>query len=58
MKNLKNIRLKTNVNKTKVMCPEDPNITINNIKIENVKDYVYFGQQIILGKENKDKEIE
>ncbi|KAH1028756.1 hypothetical protein HUJ05_002086 [Dendroctonus ponderosae] len=52
------IGLNINMNKTKTMCPVDPNIIIDNNKIENVKDYTYLGQRITLGKENKDIDIE
>uniref|UniRef100_A0AAR5P7D9 Reverse transcriptase domain-containing protein n=1 Tax=Dendroctonus ponderosae TaxID=77166 RepID=A0AAR5P7D9_DENPD len=39
----KKIYLKINLNKTKTTCPVDPNIIIDNNKIEHVKDYTYLG---------------
>lgn len=40
--------LKMNVKKTKTICKEDPYMTIDQSRTENVEKYIYMGHQIQL----------
>lgn len=51
------VGLTMNLNKTKVMTPEVTPVNIGNVTIENVKEYVYLGHLIKLGKENQNAEV-
>lgn len=53
----KQIGLKMNLSKTKIMSNNECNITIDNVTIENVDHYIYLGHKIKLGKENQNVEI-
>ena len=50
--------LKMNITKTKVMVVENTPINVNNVLIENVPGYVYLGQHYSLKEKNQDKEIQ
>ena len=52
------IGLKMNITKTKVMVVDNPPINVNNVLIENVPGYVYLGQHYSLKEKNQDKEIQ
>ena len=49
--------LKMNITKTKVMVVDNTPINVNNVLIENVPGYVYLGQHYSLKEKNQDKEI-
>ena len=49
--------LKMNITKTKVMVVNNTPINVNNVLIENVPGYVYLGQHYSLKEKNQDKEI-
>ena len=49
--------LKMNITKTKVMVVDNTPINVNNVLIENVPGYVYLGQHYSLEEKNQDKEI-
>ena len=50
--------LKMNITKTKVMVVDNTPINVNNVLIENVPGYVYLGQHYSLKEKNQDKEIQ
>ena len=50
--------LKMNIAKKKVMVVYNTPINVNNVMIENVPGYVYFGQYYSLKEKNQDKEIQ
>ena len=50
--------LKMNIAKTKVMVVDNTPINVNNVLIENVPGYVYLGQHYSLNEKNQDKEIQ
>ena len=50
--------LKMNISKTKVMVVDNTPINVNNVLIENVPGYVYLGQHYSLREKNQDKEIQ
>ena len=50
--------LKMNITKTKVMVVDNTPINGNNVLIENVPGYVYLGQHYSLKEKNQDKEIQ
>ena len=50
--------LKMNITKTKVMVVDNTTINVNNVLIENVPGYVYLGQHYSLKEKNQDKEIQ
>ena len=50
--------LKMNIAKTKVMVADNTPMNVNNVLIENVPGYVYFGQHYSLKEKNQDKEIQ
>ena len=50
--------LKMNITKTKVMVVDNTPINVNNVLIENVSGYVYLGQHYSLKEKNQDKEIQ
>ena len=50
--------LKMNITKTKVMVVDNTPIHVNNVLIENVPGYVYLGQHYSLKEKNQDKEIQ
>ena len=50
--------LKMNISKTKVMVVDNTPINVNNVLIENVQGYVYMGQHYSLKEKNQDKEIQ
>ena len=52
------IGLKMNITKTKVMVVDNTPINVNNVLIENVPGYVYLGQHYSLKEKNQDKEIQ
>ena len=52
------IGLKMNITKTKVMVVDSTPINVNNVLIENVPGYVYLGQHYSLKEKNQDKEIQ
>lgn len=54
-----NVGLKINIQKTKMMTNTENqnNVTINGSPLETVKEYIYLGQVIKLGKENQTAEI-
>ena len=52
------IGLKKNITKTKVMVVDNTPINGNNVLIENVPGYVYLGQHYSLKEKNQDKEIQ
>ena len=52
------IGLKVNITKTKVMVVDNTPINVNNVLIENVPGYVYLGQHYSLKEKNQDKEIQ
>ena len=49
--------LNMNIAKTKVMVVDSTPINVNNVLIENVPGYAYFGQHYILKETNQDNEI-
>ena len=53
----KQVGLKMNIQKTKIMSEVNIDVTIDNQQIENVSQYVYLGHNITLGKENQRAEI-
>ncbi|XP_050310861.1 uncharacterized protein LOC126746595 [Anthonomus grandis grandis] len=53
----KRIGLTMNLNKTKVMSPDNIQVHIEDRIIDNVEEYVYLGHCIKLGKENQTAEI-
>lgn len=53
----KEIGLKMNEKKTKIMSQAGIRISIENHQIENVSEYIYLGHLIKLNKENQTKEI-
>ena len=52
------IGLKMNITKTKVMVVGNTPINVNNVLTENVPGYVYLGQHYSLKEKNHDKEIQ
>ena len=50
--------LKMNITKTKVMVVDNTPINVNNVLIENIPGYVYLGQHYSLEEKNQDKEIQ
>ena len=52
------IGLKKNITKTKVMVVGNTPINGNNVLMENVPGYVYLGQHYSLKEKNQDKEIQ
>ena len=51
--------LKVNITKTKVMVVDNTPINVNNVLIENIPGYVYLGgQHYSLKEKNQDKEIQ
>ncbi len=50
--------IKINITKTKVMVVDNTPINVNNVLIENVPGYVYLGQHYSLKEKNQDKEIQ
>ena len=50
--------LKMNITKTKVMVVDNTPINVNNVLIEHVPGYVYLGQHYSLKEKNQDKEIQ
>ena len=52
------IGLKMNITKTKVMVVDHIPINVNNVLIENVQGYVYLEQHYSLKEKNQDKEIQ
>ena len=50
--------LKMNITKTKVMVVDNTPINVNNVLIENAPGYVYLGQHYSLKEKNQDKEIQ
>lgn len=52
------IGLKMNKTKTKIMSQDQVQIAVNGHILENVQEYIYLGQQIEIGKGNKEIEIE
>ena len=52
------IGLKMNITKTKVMVVDNTPINVNNVLVENVPGYVYLGQHYSLKEKNQDKEIQ
>ena len=50
--------VKMNITKTKVMVVDNTAINVNNVLIENVPGYVYLGQHYSLKEKNQDKEIQ
>ena len=50
--------LKMNITKTKVMVVDNTPINVNNVLIENVPGYVYLGQHYSLKEKNQGKEIQ
>jgi Reverse transcriptase (RNA-dependent DNA polymerase) len=53
----KQVGLKMNIQKTKIMSQENTEPTIDNQQIENVSHYIYLGHNITLGKENQWAEV-
>jgi hypothetical protein len=53
----KEVGLVMNVSKTKVMSPTPTQVIIGGREIENVKEYVYLGHKLVLGKENQSAEL-
>lgn len=53
----KQIGLKMNLNKTKIMTSEETAITIEGCTLEHVEEYIYLGHAIRLGKQNQTNEI-
>ncbi|XP_050306283.1 uncharacterized protein LOC126743296 [Anthonomus grandis grandis] len=53
----KRIGLTMNLNKTKVMSPDNIQVHIEDRIIDNVEEYIYLGHCIKLGKENQTAEI-
>ena len=51
------IGLKMNITKAKVMVVDNTPINVNNVLIENVPGYVYLGQHYSLKEKNQDKEV-
>lgn len=47
------IRLKMNINKTKILSPTYIQLTLSSEAIENVEEYIYLGHAIKLGKDNQ-----
>ena len=54
----KQMGLKMNITKTKVMVVDNTPINVNNVVIENVPGYVYLVQHYSLKENNQDKEIQ
>ena len=52
------ISLKMNITKTKVMVVDNTPINVNNVLIDNVPGSVYLGQHYSLKEKNQDKEIQ
>ena len=50
--------LKMNITKTKVMVVDNTPINVNNVLIENVPGFAYLGQHYNLKEKNQDKEIQ
>ena len=50
--------LKMNIATTNVIVVDTTPINVDNVLIENVEGYVYFGQRLSLKENNKDKEIQ
>ena len=50
--------LKMDIAKTKVMVVENTPIKVNNVLIENAQGYVYLGQHYSLKENNQDNEIQ
>lgn len=53
----KRIGLKMNIAKTKIISNTEETIHVDGTKLENVKEYVYLGHAIKIGKENQTAEI-
>lgn len=53
----KQVGLKMNIQKTKIMSRENIAITIDQQQIENVSQYRYLGHNITLGKDNQRAEV-
>ena len=50
--------LKRNIAKTKVMVVDKTPINVNNVPMDNIEGYVYLGNHYSLTEKNKDKEIQ
>lgn len=51
------VGLKMNLSKTKTLNENEEQVIVNGQRIENVKEYIYLGHAIKLGKENQTTEI-
>lgn len=53
----KNVGLKMNISKTKTISNTTEHLYIDDMKLENVEEYIYLGHTIRIGKENQTAEI-